>query len=1335
MDSKRTIWTLLCAVIFFVATALPAQAQQRYHADHDENHVISLTELLRLVQFFNLGGFHCAPSPEMSEDGFMAGPGETGSCTPHASDYDGEPWRIGIGELLRVVQFFNSGGFHDCPAMDTEDGFCPGQPPTFVTAVNAGGDTFTAEDGTVFEADQGFEGGAAESATDAVSGTSDDFLYQTCRSGDAAFSYRFGVVNGDYEVTLFFADFHHALAGQRILEVVFEGGEAETVDIAAEVGEDAALQIAWAVSVTDEQLDIDLRPVSGDAVVSALLVTRVRETQSKHTLSVTGGLGGGKYFPGAQVSIEALPASGQNFVAWVGDTAHVADVNNAATMVTMPDHDVSVIATFDAETYLLTVEDGQGDGLYAEGAAVSVSANDPPPGSVFLEWSGDTALLGNAQAPTTTLTMPARAATVTATYWAAPYTLTVGGGTGGGIYEYGDTITITAEAPLEGEEFDTWVGDTAFLNDPRLASATVTMPAQDVMVEASYVPVGLRPAENPENVLPGIDFAYYEGDWDYLPDYAELEPVATGTTYNFEMSERQQNDYFSFLYTGYLDVPVSGEYRLYTRSDDGSQLFIGDTLVVDNNGLHGARTRYGDIGLKAGKHAITVAFFERTSSQTLEVWWEGPDGQEVPIPDDALYTNPVPVYTLTVNGGVGGGTYHAGEVVHVGADVAAVGEVFDGWTGNTLHLGNPAAAATVLTMPAQDVTLTANYTAATGPTFLLEVVGGLGTNRYQVNSLARVVADAPSEGLIFDRWTGDVATMTDAYADSTGVVMPAENIRVTANYKEDREGPEIIFETHRDRDLADANGFTLMGYAEGRRDVATVYCSVDVSGTLGRVRDREVLDVGTHTGQWAIKLWADELTAGEMATVTVEAVDVAGNPSIRRIDLFLEDLSDYRWRLINRTTYGATPGLAEHLRAVGPEVWLEEQLDPESIDDSALQAMLADLEVGNIHELRYYQMIHALYSPRQLQEVMTAFWDNHFNTSYYTHYRTNHEILENNAFRENALGKFRDLLDISAHSPAMLKYLDNYDSHKEEPNENYARELLELHTMSVDGSYTQQDIVEVARIFTGWRSYEDRFFFNVPHHDYGDKVFLGETIPGTGVDEGERVLDMLAAHPDTARFISKKLIQLFVSDVPPEGLWDTCAQQFLDTDGDIGALVRTILTSDDFVNTAEHFRSKIKTPYELTCTVVRNFTAEPNMYKMTRYMDEMAMPLFANLIPTGYAEVGAEWVNSTTMLQRMRMVNEVIFNSREYNTLVNVGAWMRDNGLETPVAVLSYVMDLAFAGDYTRLEWDTAIAVLRDELGEPDPVARYDDSYECDYDVRIRRVIGLLMSYPGYQYQ
>ncbi|HEY3113305.1 MAG TPA: DUF1800 domain-containing protein [Gemmatimonadaceae bacterium] len=446
---------------------------------------------------------------------------------------------------------------------------------------------------------------------------------------------------------------------------------------------------------------------------------------------------------------------------------------------------------------------------------------------------------------------------------------------------------------------------------------------------------------------------------------------------------------------------------------------------------------------------------------------------------------------------------------------------------------------------------------------------------------------------------------------------------------------------------------------------------------------------------------------------------------------------------LNRLTFGAKPGDILKVRTIGLDNWIDQQLHPDKINDDAMnsfvgnysalnqdqndllrqyaeqqrqrrevkrdradttKAMTAD-EIAQMRQLQQQansrrqvvtqlqssRVARAVASERQLQEVMTDFWENHFNIyaakgapePYYL------VDFDENVIRPNALGKFRELLEAVAKSPAMLFYLDNARSaadstqptlrdpnqvqrigpvpfgrgglgaimrtanemrrqqqqqqqqrQRQGLNENYGRELLELHTLGVDGGYTQQDVINVARAFTGWTikppAQGGGFVFRPQVHDAGEKLVLGHKLrAGRGMEDAEDVLDILARSPATAHFISFKLARRFVSDSPSKALVDQAAQVYLRTDGDIREVVRSIITSPEFFS-QQAFRSKVKTPFEVVVSAMRALNAAPDSTPRTaQVIAYLGQPIFGHQAPNGWPETGESWMNTGAILNRI----------------------------------------------------------------------------------------------------
>jgi uncharacterized protein (DUF1800 family) len=325
-------------------------------------------------------------------------------------------------------------------------------------------------------------------------------------------------------------------------------------------------------------------------------------------------------------------------------------------------------------------------------------------------------------------------------------------------------------------------------------------------------------------------------------------------------------------------------------------------------------------------------------------------------------------------------------------------------------------------------------------------------------------------------------------------------------------------------------------------------------------------------------------------------------------------------------------------------------------------------------ELIAQRLTRDIYSDAQLQEVMTDFWFNHFNVYLHKNEAMPYYLVgyERDAIRPHALDKFEDLLEATAHSPAMLIYLDNAESvgpdsraaeraklnsargdgkpkkAEEGLNENYARELMELHTLGVNGGYTQADVIQVARILTGWTvdrpQHGGGFQFNPNRHEPGTKKALGKKFKENGEREGRDLLHSLATRPATARFVSRKLAVRFVSDDPPESLVERMSKSYLLSGGDIAAVLKTMFHSSEFWSTAV-YRSKVKTPLEYVVSAARASNADIiSLRPLANALREMGMPLYGAIPPTGYKWDAPDWISTEALVKRMNFALSLAAN-------------------------------------------------------------------------------------------
>jgi uncharacterized protein (DUF1800 family) len=560
---------------------------------------------------------------------------------------------------------------------------------------------------------------------------------------------------------------------------------------------------------------------------------------------------------------------------------------------------------------------------------------------------------------------------------------------------------------------------------------------------------------------------------------------------------------------------------------------------------------------------------------------------------------------------------------------------------------------------------------------------------------------------------------------------------------------------------------------------------------------------------------------------------------------------------MNRLAYGPRPGDVEYVRKLGLEKWIDQQLQPGSLDDSALDArlqryptvamssrklleelpnaeqaakklritkeqyeeqqkakredalaqvivtgnqnldkaqqQLAKLQGPNriLAELSMAKVDRAIYSNRQLEAVMEDFWFNHFNvfankgddkwlvTSYVR-----------DTIRPHTLGKFDDLLLATAKSPAMLFYLDNFlsadpaavarsqqlkamrqnrfqggfaggspptpgtfpgplanppanganpngsaapavKSKKDSGlNENYGREVMELHTVGVDGGYTQQDVIQMAECLTGWTIHEPRkdpqFFFDEKIHAQGKKVVMGKTINYGGERDGEEALKMLAHSPKTARFISAELARHFVADNPPKMLVNRMTQIFESSDGDIRSVLRAMIYSPEFWS-KETYRAKVKTPFELVATTARAMNAEVTItLPLTQWVGRMGEPLFLCQPPTGYSDKAETWVNAGALLNRLNFA--LTFAGDKMNgATVDLKTILGEEALRNPEAALAQSVQVFLDGQVAQSTQDTLEARLKDpqilQASLDDPVK----------EVNQGLIVGLVLGTPEFQ--
>jgi len=478
---------------------------------------------------------------------------------------------------------------------------------------------------------------------------------------------------------------------------------------------------------------------------------------------------------------------------------------------------------------------------------------------------------------------------------------------------------------------------------------------------------------------------------------------------------------------------------------------------------------------------------------------------------------------------------------------------------------------------------------------------------------------------------------------------------------------------------------------------------------------------------------------------------------------------DPDFHLLSRAAFGPWPGDLERVKQMGRAAWIEQQLAPEKIDDSLCEMRARRFEslfysAGNAYEfkkpvlrdeLTRHSLLRAIYSQRQLQEVMVEFWTDHLNIDLekgdciYFKPSDDREVI-----RKHALGNFHDLIRASATSPAMLVYLDGRSNKvtkdKPVPNENYARELLELHTLGVHGGYTQTDVREAARCLSGWtvnllkgnqggpkkrlkngvqgfmQPSRGVSYFDADFHDDGEKKVLGHTIPaGGGEGDLDQLVKIACSHPSTAHFIAKKLCTRFVSYTPPQTIVDRVAAEFTRTGGNIKAMLRLLLNSDEFMASRG---TLLKRPFRYMVAALRALGADTHVHgsplrhttgALTEYLARMGHGLFQYPTPDGYPDEEAPWMG--TLMWRWNFAL-----SLTNDKLGDVNVPLRD--LEKAIGT---------QGDRNAIatRWWSHLMGRRPTTDELKTLATATDAQQSKGDTRTAKaeLLGVMLAGPGYQ--
>ncbi len=430
--------------------------------------------------------------------------------------------------------------------------------------------------------------------------------------------------------------------------------------------------------------------------------------------------------------------------------------------------------------------------------------------------------------------------------------------------------------------------------------------------------------------------------------------------------------------------------------------------------------------------------------------------------------------------------------------------------------------------------------------------------------------------------------------------------------------------------------------------------------------------------------------------------------------------------LLRRAGFGANPQELAHYQSIGYAQTLAELLHPEHINNSGLENILAHqhFDYSNPNSLKKWWLYRMIFTARPLEEKMTLFWHGHFATSDRKVRDPLAMSRQNQLFRSNALGNFESILLSVSKDPAMIVYLDNQENVKSHANENYARELMELFTMGI-GNYTETDIKESARAFTGWHTKQGVFYFDDQQHDHGEKKFLGKT----GDLNGEDVVHILAKEPATARYLAKKLITYFAFENPEPDFIDRVAQTYIKSGNQIRPMLQSIFTDKNFFS-SRAYHGKIKSPVELVVGTVRTLRLKKLDIDLPGTIASMGQNIFEPPCVKGW-DGGPAWISSQSMMQRFNFATTV--TSQKFDELrrqLTPSQLAYRQGLRSPAGMVDYFLNLLVDGDVPVKTRSRLIAyVSTDAKGKPAKSI----TDETTLDAKMRGLVHLIMTLPTYQ--
>jgi len=842
-----------------------------------------------------------------------------------------------------------------------------------------------------------------------------------------------------------------------------------------------------------------------------------------------------------------------------------------------------------------------------------------------------------------------------------------------------------------------------------------------------------------------------------LPDVQNLHPYAQVVVPGTQFDDPMMGGVYTSSGTichleGILNVQQSNTYEI--RIAETGTLRINGVSVSNLNGEYrGQWAPTGEVYLEAGNHHFHLETGSTWNHPSMRVYWTPEGGSEVQIPDSRFrYTSQYILPDPAVNPPAGGGRVTSGLVAEYRLEQGGLNSDSSG-RGYTLS-GDPRVRQLV---PGGAK---------------LAIGGGLSSEQAGVHGSREMKLNNGGSFEVEFTWTGDVPTNWSSRSlfglrQTSGGQIAGLFVR----------NNDLFFELE-DQDDWQLNGYVevpnfLDQYQNQRVHVVGVW----QGSTLRVYVNGQQVATETHqarVNEWPVVLslslgapstfwyWGDgdpygwpftgnvvmaaaynrALSAGEVLanfqanqnlfpTPTEPSTSASSFPNgVSQADL------DEAHHILNRLAFGPKQEDLESVLSMGVNGWINQQLDSDSIDDSELESLIAGRELKQRQSWEGFiedMFIRAALSKRQLNEKMTQFWENHFNTELE---KTDHPIeewYENAAFRAHALGNFKDLLVESATRYPMNVYLDNIHNVVGAPNENYAREIFELHSFGANNGYTQEDIVQAARCFTGWSIHRGQFAFDPGEHDYGEKYIpsLNLTIPaGGGLSDGMTLIDAIVQDPHCAEFICWKLCQFLIDDDPPADVTAAAEVTFSATNGDIEQVLATITSHPRFRTDLNYRGNKTKTPLEFAMSAIRVSDSFPVFHGIYYFLDNMGMPLFNFPFPTGFEEAGNFWINTNSLLYRWNFIHSLTSNRGNGNTSgVDMDQFVQTRGLTSYTEILDLMEALTTHGAQEA----SVRGILENYLTQGDPGSF--SVTPTTIDQEIRHVWSLFLRLPEFNRQ